>query len=105
MAIDDENVQVLSLVQALIGGISSNFRRVTLESFGPEEVHVHVLLERDDPVDRDEVEDDVFEFEALLPGTTQVRWTLTVSAEPDAAISLPGRVVYGRREDAAGKGV
>jgi hypothetical protein len=96
--LDNENGQVLSLVQAMLGAISPNFRTVTIE-VGAKTV-LHYLLERDDATDREEIEDIEFEFAALQtePLEMDVSSVVVVSCEPYTSVRLPGRMVYMRRE-------
>ena len=66
--LERENRIVLGLVQALVGAISPNVVRVSVEFVGAD-AHVHVVLGRDSPEDREEFEEDLpTEVEALLLG-------------------------------------
>jgi len=93
-----ETIQVLHLMQALIGAVSWNFRRVTLELTSDGGVRLRFLLERECAEDRDEIDDVVFEFEALQSARNEVDVEVLVDDRPIQDIVLPGRVIYGRRE-------
>lgn len=98
MSLTEENLQVLNLVQAMIGAITPNFRRVTLELISPGSVCLRFLFERDDPDDREELEDIAFEFEALQSHGIELDVKVIVDARPVHEINLPGRIVFGRKE-------
>lgn len=93
----EENRQCLHLMQALIGAVSPNMRRVTLEVLGPAHYALRFLLAEDDDEDRDEIEDVAFGFEALQSGPVEIETHVEVSRASITEIHLPGRVVYGRR--------
>lgn len=84
----------------MIGAISANFRRITIDLDPDLAVVVRVLLERDDPADREEIDDAVhFEFIALQADMTiEVRSEVIVDDRDLTLIDLPGDPVYGRRE-------
>lgn len=65
ISLDTRNMITVMLVQALLGAISPNFRRVAL-SFSASKLTVLCVLERDDDSDREEIEDIVDEFACLL---------------------------------------
>lgn len=94
------NCHILLLSRALIGAISANFRRITIDLDPDLAVVVRVLLERDDPADREEIDDAVhFEFIALQADMTiEVRSEVIVDDRDLTLIDLPGDPVYGRRE-------
>ena len=98
MVDDGEALQVLRLAQALVGAVSPNLRRVSLEQRDPGEVGLHFLLEQDSEDDREEIEDVVFEFEAMQDSDIVIDVKVTVDAGPLERIHLPGRVVFGRKE-------
>ena len=97
MTLSQENVQVLNLVQAMLGAISPNFRRVALET-GPQGVRLRFLLELDILTDREEIADIVFEFEALQLSRVDVLVDVLVDRRAIHEIDLPGRTVYLRKE-------
>jgi hypothetical protein len=98
MSLSEENTQVLNLVQAMIGSVSTNIRRVTLAVPAPGAVCLIFVLERDAPEDREEIEDIAFEFEALQTRGIQLEVVILVDSGPITDIVLPGRVVFGRKE-------
>ena len=91
-----ENAQVLNLVQAMIGLVTPNTRGVSLVS-RPESVHLYFLLEHDDEGDREEIDDIVFELQALQQGPIDVQVSVIVSPDDSAFHQLLGRRVYGRK--------
>ena len=93
-----ENAHVLNLVQAMIGLISPNMRAVSVELAG-RGVRLHFLLAEEDGADREAIEDIIFEFEALQERFVNIEVTVAVSSEPPATGTVPGRRVFGRRED------
>lgn len=95
--LDRENAQVLNLVQAMIGGITPNMRGVSLvcSSAG---LHLYFLLEHDDENDREEIDDIVFELQALQQGLIDINATVIVSTDDSAFGLLQGRRIYGRKE-------
>jgi hypothetical protein len=97
-SVQEENTQVLNLVQAMVGAVSANLRRATLEVPARGAVRLRFVLERDDPADREEIEDIAFEFEALQTTAIELDVEVIVDARPIAELSLTGRVVFGRKE-------
>lgn len=93
---EEENQQVLNLVQAMLGAISSNFRAVSIRC--NEIIELTFLLEKDIPQDREEIEDIEFEFLALQPRLRQTSTHIVATSDPVNQIQLPGRLVYLRRE-------
>lgn len=100
MSLQDENNQILALNQAMIGSITPNLRRVTLESLGPQSVRFHFLLEHDDPVDREEIGHVLCEFKALQEHSFEVESTIQCDTRPLVECDIPGRIAYGRWEGA-----
>jgi len=92
-----ENEQALNIVQAMIGLVTPNMRGVSLVS-RPEGVHLYFLLEHDDEGDREDIDDIVFELEALQGASIDVEVTILVSSDDSAFHQLLGRRVYGRKE-------
>ena len=97
MNLEQENAQVLNLVQAMAGFVTPNFRIVTIE-VTRKGVVLRFLFERDDPQDREEIEDIVFEFEALQMTGVRTRVDILVDNRSIHEIEVPGRIVYGRKE-------
>jgi hypothetical protein len=98
--VDFENLQVLHLVQAMLGRITPDFRAISLVCKDGAVV-LHFILEQDRAESRDEVEDIVFEFEALQQSNIAVTVTLSVKSGQLEEVDAPGRVVYLRRESDA----
>jgi hypothetical protein len=98
--IDEENARALDLVQALIGAITPNFRRVSL-SMDREDgaITLFFLLATEDAGDREEIEDIAFEFDVLLPQSVKVIVEVVVDSRSLDEVDVPGRVVFGSRED------
>ena len=94
----EENAQILNLIQAMIGSISSNLRWVTLEVPKSDSVHLRFLFDRDDVDDREEIEDITFEFAALQIKDIDIDVDVIVDRRPISDLELPGRVVFGRKE-------
>jgi len=59
-----ENQYILDLLQAMIGSISNNFRASWIK-VKDGNLEVFFLLEEDNQKDREEIEEIIFEFEAL----------------------------------------
>jgi hypothetical protein len=94
-----ENQQALTLMQALLGVISPNFRSVSFECNG-ENVQIYVILEHEDTEDREEIFDLVSEFEALKQKNIPVKVETIISDVPwkNGVCEIPGRPVYVRRK-------
>jgi hypothetical protein len=97
--LERENAQVLNLVQAMLGGVSSNLRGVSIECWDAG-VRLHFLLEYDSEEEREECDDIAFEFEALQSIGLNVEVRVVVSMDRWAQSRLPGRRVFGRKEPA-----
>ncbi len=96
----DENAFVLALIQALLGAISQNFRRISIEVLSPKSVKLHFLLEEHDPADEEEIEDIEVEFLALQDTLIDTERVVRVDRRPLHEINqMPGRGVYVRKED------
>lgn len=90
------------LVQALLGAISPNFRRVAL-AFSEPTLELLFILEKESPTDREEIEDVVGEFDSLLLGlnTRYIKYSVSVAVSAEYFPTLDNsvwRVVYFRRE-------
>jgi len=77
----------------MLGSITPNFRAISLVAT-ESSVALHFLLEQDRPNDRDEIEDIVFEFEALQLSNIAVKVQVGASDQPIADLALPGRRIY-----------
>ena len=93
-----ENAQVLNLVQAMLGLVSPVLRLVTLEMGLDGIVVIRLLLERDGPEEIEDVEDIIFEFEALQIGPV-VESHVLIDSRPLSEVGVPGRMVYCRKEE------
>lgn len=67
MNINEKNMASIMLMQALLGVISPNFRMVAISFFGIE-WKVGFWLEKEDEIDREEIEDAIGEFDGLVLG-------------------------------------
>ena len=92
-----ENRQVLNLIQALLGRISSNFRVIGLSLIGAS-VSLYFIIQQEDLADRSDIEDIVFEFEALQVEGVDVDVWVFVDDRPLADLEMPKRVVFIRKE-------
>lgn len=95
--IHEWNLQTVALSQALLGAVSPNFRQVALDR-RDEEWSLHFVLERDDPIDREEIEDVVTQFEAVQEGPIPLSVEVAVDAGDLAWPEAPARTVFRRRE-------
>jgi hypothetical protein len=93
-----ENFQVLNLVQALLGSIGSNFRYISLICCEEKKVTLFFIIENDRLEDREEIEDIMFEFEALQDSFINDEVIIKVDSRPLREIDLVGRRVYVRKE-------
>jgi len=100
--LNNENKVVLMVVQALVGAVSPNFRRVAI-TFDEAMLRLLFVLERESEEDREEIEDVMGEFDALLLSLNEFRFEFNVDITISAG-SLPvmdalsSRIVFGRRE-------
>jgi len=99
MSLAYENLQALTLVQALWGVISPNFRAVSFECVG-EKIRVYVILEHEDVVDREQIDSLVSEFEILQEKWIDVDVKTIISSRQWKTVfsEIPGRPLYVRRE-------
>lgn len=89
--------QALILMQALLGVISPNFRMiwVTVDN----SITVHIVLERENSEDQEEIEDLKAEFEALQSENIDYSFKTYISNEDIDWPSLTSTIVlYKRRE-------
>lgn len=96
------NDLALDLVQAAVGSITPNFRRIWLELKDGQRVRLGFLLEQDIASDKEEIEEIVFEFEALQERALDVELSVLVDSRPLEQLEWPSqaRVVFGRHERA-----
>jgi len=95
--LDQENSFVLALVQAMVGAISSNFRRVSLEPMSGG-VRLQFVLGEDSEDDLEEISDIEFEFECLQDTAVMVDTSVIVSSVPLSDTPALRRVVFALRE-------
>lgn len=91
------NSAVISLVQAMIGAVSANFRMVALQRAG-DVWHVKYWLEAESAVDRGEIEDIDFEFANFM---NDALTSFEIAVTGDEVLLLPDpptRTVFRRRE-------
>lgn len=89
-----ENHQVLDLVNALLGVISSNMRLISLVPQG-EAALFRFLLKEESEKDREEIEDILSEYSALRLKPEEDKIEIIVIGERDlVSEDLKGRVVY-----------
>jgi hypothetical protein len=96
----DLNFFALTLVQAMLGQISPNIRRVTISVDG-EKLRVEWVLESEKEDDRDAIEDVFGDFSASTwPDTTEAIFETIITSEELRAPSPEEKkiVVYWRRE-------
>ncbi len=97
----EENMAEVMLVQALCGAITPNFRMIAL-SLDPPDLVVRFVLEAENSEDREEIEDIVGEFSALLGHFPRrdihLRGETTVTKDWLEPPNLPTRIVYKRKE-------
>ena len=98
MSLTNENIQALRLMYAMIGAVSPNFRRTSIEIIDEKRIILWFLLEQESEADREEIAHIAFEFEALQESGVELATRVLVDQRSIEEISLPGRTVFGRRE-------
>ena len=91
-----ENEAVLALLQAMLGSISSNFRRVSLSIVG-ETIQLQFVLARESEMDREEISDMTFVFESLYNRQIEVEMEIVVTTKPLSEIPSLHRVLIAHR--------
>jgi hypothetical protein len=94
------NFQSVAVMQAMLGMLSQNFRRVTLSHDGSQWL-VDFVLEREDAEDREEIEDFETEWDALQSGPVRREVRTIVESGPLSLSVWPTRGLYQRREAVA----
>lgn len=98
MTLEREDMEVLILIQSLVGCITENMRLITLEC-NYSGTCIWFLLERDNDCDREEVEDVIAEFGGTLNDCqVPLNYRVICDERPICELHLPGRVVYARKE-------
>lgn len=90
--------KVSELLRAMLGSVSWNLRAVWLSETGPTSVILRFMLALDNEEDREEIDDIVFEFEALQD--TGIDLDVQVYVSNDSLSTFPdfGYLVYARWE-------
>jgi hypothetical protein len=91
-----ENGLVINLVDALLGAITPNFRAVLLR-LDADQAALTFLLERESAADRAEIDDIVFEFQAIEP-TLPLQVSIIVDSASLTKYAHLGRMVFARKE-------
>jgi hypothetical protein len=94
-----ENYQVVSLVQALWGAISSNMVAISLHCVG-ETVNLHFYLQFDSIEDREAISDIETDLFALQFTDVPIHSHVHIAGERIVASQVPGRMVYWRATSA-----
>ena len=94
--LEKENRAVLSLVQAMIGAISPNFRRVSL-AIVDDKTHLQFVLHSESAEDREEISDIAFAFEALHEAQIDIALDIIVTIRPLLEVPSLHRVVFAQR--------
>jgi hypothetical protein len=89
--------QSLILMQALLGGISATFSRVSV-SRDHDKVIVNITLEIEDDIDLEEIDDLKSEFEALQESSVDYEFFVKVSKDEITWPDDKTIVVFRRRE-------
>jgi hypothetical protein len=95
-----ENYQVVSLVQALRGAISSNMVAISLCCV-EEAIDLHFYLDRDSADDRDMISDIETDLFALQFTNVPIRSNVHVAGSHIDVSQVPGRLVYLRHGTSA----
>lgn len=95
-----ENLQIANLVRAMLGSISPNFRAISI-SFKNTDISLFFLLEKDLAEDREEIDDIVFEFEALQLSYVKMDVKVEINDRPRSELTMPEILIYLRRESDA----
>jgi hypothetical protein len=101
MEMTDENAQLINIYQAMLGALTPNFRAVSFECAG-DRVHVWFLLEVESQLDCQEIEDIVFELEALQLSAVKISFEIIISREVFSdlwGVKLSGRMAFKRNEE------
>ncbi|MBT9096723.1 hypothetical protein [Methylovulum psychrotolerans] len=98
MTLDEKNKITVMLMQALQGAISANFRMVAISLENPIWKLQFVLAE-ENAIDREEIEDIITEFDALLGRFVKYDVETLISNDKILATEPTTRIVFLRRED------
>ena len=98
MTLDEKNKITVMLMQALQGAISANFRMVAISLENPIWKLQFVLAE-ENAIDREEIEDIITEFDALLGRFVKYAVETLISKDKLLATEPATRIVFLHRED------
>lgn len=87
---------LVNLMQAMLGSVTPNWRAVFVKNEN-DELLLTFVLAVDSPDDRDEIEEVVFEFEALEP-SRKTSISVLVDRSPLASLAERGQLVFARKE-------
>jgi hypothetical protein len=95
-----ENMQVLNLIQAMLGAITQAFRAVAI-GIRNDKIEITFVLFQEDQDARDEIEDIVFRFDSLQVESKPIvlRVELISESQPLETASIWGRLVFLRKSD------
>jgi hypothetical protein len=92
------NLVCMQLIEAMLGSISCNFRRVTLGHSGTH-WHMEFVLAAESEADREAVSDIAVDFEALQDGPIDLVVDVHVTTALLEQPSWPTRILFKRREE------
>ena len=96
--VERENQAVLALVQAMVGAVSRNFRRVSL-AIVDDATQLQFVLATESEEDREEITDVAFLFESLHDHQVNVLVDVVVTPRPLFEIPSLPRVVFALRTE------
>ena len=96
MNLDFENRMVLEAIQASLGSISENVRFIGIDTTLDKKVSVYFILEKENELDREEIEEIAFSFNALQDHYTDMEFIVKIDSRPFSLITseLPNRAIY-----------
>lgn len=95
--IDYVNGQIVLLVEAMLCSITPNFRAVSIDC-REESVALYFVLDEESHDSREDIDDIVFEYQALQEVIREIELIVVVDHRDLAALNIPGRFVYQRKE-------
>jgi hypothetical protein len=96
-SLEQENMLVLDTLQASLGLISEDMRGISVQ-VQPEKIVLHFALrEQNVSVDAD-IEDMIFELDALREGAIRIEASIYVGAPDNAWPGREGRLIYLAKE-------
>jgi hypothetical protein len=97
--LDFSKDQAIGLMQALLGVITPNYRMIWISKEPDDLLLVHIVLERSDDVDFEEIDDLEVEFEALQLTPINFRFEIIVTRAELQWPSLQTSIVVYRRKE------